>query len=89
MSEQAQQTIMEDLWEYRQDAPEMELPTQLSDPQRNPGITEDLATLDARREETSDEPVDIDLTIGKGEDPGWQRAVHARRWKGADHLVRR
>lgn len=82
MSERAAQTMDEVSMEYRQDVPENELPSQPSDPQRNPGITQDLATLEARQTApVDDEPVEIDLAIGVGEDPGWQRAVRARRWR--------
>ncbi len=69
--------------EYWPDAPEVPEPARLSDPQRIPGITQDLASLEAGRGEHADEPVEIDMTIGVGEDPGWHRARHAPRWRAA------
>lgn len=81
MLERAEQIMGQELPEYRQDLPEVELPSQPSDPERNPRVAEDLATLEARQTVGADESVEIDLTIGVGEDPGWQRAVRARRWK--------
>ncbi len=81
MSERAQQTITQEPLEYRQDLPEGELPSQPSDPQRNPDATDDLATIESRQNPQRQEPAEIDLTIGVGEDPGWQRARHNRRWR--------
>jgi hypothetical protein len=50
---------------------------------RNPGITCDMASLEAQRTQRVDENVEIDMTIGMGEDPGSRRARTARQWIGA------
>ncbi len=65
--------------DYWPDAPEAPEPARLCDPRRLPGIDQDLASLHAA--DRADEPVDVDMTVGVGEDPGWHRTRPAPRWK--------
>ena len=76
--------------EYWPDACEVPEPSRPFEPGRNPGVTCDLASLEAQRTQRTDETVEIDMTIGMGEDPGWHRARPARQWIGpARTTVRR
>jgi hypothetical protein len=79
MSEQRQQTIGQEPPELHQDLPEVELPSQACDPQANSGVVPDLSSLLAATAPPTEDAVEIDLTIGVGEDPGWHRAA---RWRG-------
>lgn len=88
MSERFEQTYGEVPPEYLPDATEVPEPVRLFEPRRIPGITPDLASIEAQRGEQPEQPVEIDMTIGVGEDPGWHRARRPRRWKGAGQAAR-
>jgi hypothetical protein len=88
MSERFEQTYGEVPPEYLPNASEVAEPARLFEPQRNPGITPDRASVEAQRNQQPDETIEIDMTIGVGEDPGWHRARPAPQWKGAGRAAR-
>jgi hypothetical protein len=69
--------------EYWPDASEVPESSRPFEAGRNPGVTCDLASLEAQRAQPTDVTVEIDMTIGMGEDPGQPRARPARQWSGA------
>jgi hypothetical protein len=68
--------------EYWPDACEVPESSRPFESVRNPGLTPDLASLDAQQAPQADETVEIDMTIGMGENPGMYHARPTRRWIG-------
>ena len=78
MSERVLQTTGDTLPEYRQDLPETPEPCRLCEPQGISELKEGPVSGESGRDDLADGPVEIDLAIGVGEDPGWYRSRRAR-----------
>jgi hypothetical protein len=100
MSERSMRTcgdVSSDYWtavydsplEYWPDANEVPEPSRLFESSRNPRLTPDLAGLDAQQAPQADETVEIDMTVGMGEDPGRYHARPAKRWSGPSRTTAR
>lgn len=89
MSDRFIQTFGEVPPAYWPNASEVPEPLRLFEPRRIPGITPDLASTEAQRQQQPEELLEIDMTIGVGEDPGWHRARPARRWRDASRQAAR